>query len=121
MNIGWVGNYNMDISSSFNTILKYYNPNGGANIQTYTVSGNDINIYPNPSYGIVNFTLNGANKNNINISIIDVNGKIVFENKININEKSSISYNFSDLSKGVYFVSICSNNEITNKKLVIYQ
>jgi hypothetical protein len=117
LNIGWVGNY--DAAATINSILKYDNPNGGAGVQTYTVNGNDVNIYPNPSNGFVNFAVNGPNKNDIQIKVYDLAGSMIFEKTLNVNGTSYTSYDFSELSKGMYIVNVSSVNDHLIKKLII--
>lgn len=117
LNIGWVGNY--DQTGLTNSILKYDNPNGGAGVQTYTVNGNDVNIYPNPSNGDVNFAVNGPNKNDIQIKVYDLAGSMIFEKTLNVNGTSYTSYDFSELSKGMYIVNVSSVNDQLIKKLII--
>jgi hypothetical protein len=117
MNIGWVGNY--DQASLVNSILKYNNPNGGAGVQTYTLDQNDFNIYPNPSSGNVNFSVNGPNTEDIHVKVFDLAGNIIFGTTLNVNGVSNSSYDFSLLSKGIYIVNVSSVSEKMNKKLII--
>ena len=114
--IGWVGNY--DTTATINSILKYNNPNSTFGLFTY-ISGNDLNIYPNPGNGQVIFAMNGANKEDVNIKVFDVTGNMIFERTLNVNGFSNTSYDFSNLSKGIYIVNISSGNDSFNKKLVI--
>ncbi len=114
--IGWVGNY--DTTMTINSILKYDNPGTTVGLFTY-IEGNDLNIYPNPSNGNVMFAMNGAGKKDVNIKVLNVTGNMIFERTLNINGVSNISYDFSNLSKGIYIVNISSGNDNFNKKLVI--
>ncbi len=117
--IGWVGNY--DQGGVINSILKYYNPNAsdGSGVQTYSINGNDVQIYPNPSCGEVNFLVNGANKENINVKIFDIAGKMIFEKNLNVSGVSNTSFDFSELSKGLYVVNVSTVKENFIKKLII--
>ena len=113
---GWVGNY--DQSGATNAILKYYDPTVGVNLLN-TVNGNDVNIYPNPSTGIVNFCVNGPNNDNINIKVYDIMGKLIFSEDMNVNGLKSTTYNFSSLAKGMYVAHIQSGNDLKTQKFVI--
>ena len=118
MNIGWVGNY--DTAVAINSILKYYNPNGiTIGVQSYQVNGNDVNIYPNPSTGIVNFDVNGPNKENINIRIYDVAGRMIFQKVLNVDGITNTSFDFSEFPRGLYIVNTSSTEENYTKKLII--
>jgi hypothetical protein len=117
LNIGWVGNY--DQAATINSILRYNNPNGGAGVQTYTLDGNDLNIYPNPSSGEVYFSVNGPDKNDVNLQVMDLSGKIIFENTLNVISNSVCTYDFSALSAGIYIARVSGQGENIIHKLVI--
>ena len=115
--IGWVGNY--DNAQTINSILKYDDPIGITAVKTYTVEQNDFHICPNPSRGNVMFSINGANANDINLKVLDLTGKVIFEKVLNVKGVSTTSYDFSNLSKGMYIVNISSAKENITKKLII--
>ena len=70
----------------------------------------DFIIYPNPVKDRINILTN----TNINtISIIDVNGKIVFKG-------NNPSIDISNLNNGLYFVKIETAQGITNEKFIKY-
>ncbi len=73
---------------------------------------NEFSIYPNPATTILNI----SNPNNIevkNISITDINGRIV-KNQ----EGSLTQVNVSDLNAGVYFITIEAEEGNTTKKFI---
>ena len=75
------------------------------------LSKNNFSIYPNP----VNNVLNISVKNEIsinNLSITDLNGRVV------TSSSSSSSIDVSNLSSGVYFVSIETNEGRGTAKFV---
>ena len=77
---------------------------------------NISNFYPNPAKEIanVNYYLN----NNSEMVIMDILGNKV--KSIYFTEKGTKSINVSDLSKGVYFGNLISNNEVVAiKKLIV--
>jgi hypothetical protein len=71
----------------------------------------DFSIYPNPVTNILNI----SNPNNFeikNLSIIDINGRVVK------NQSDLSQINVSDLNAGVYFVTIESTDGKTTKKFI---
>lgn len=83
---------------------------------TTNVKENEVlsfNIYPNPNNG--EFTISGL-KANSSILITDVNGRII-ENVSNINTLANI--NLSNVNKGVYFITVESNNIKTTKRVIV--
>ncbi len=73
---------------------------------------NSFIIYPNPSNGII-FLKNNLNDDIQNIYIIDLTGKIVLNLKSNLSQ-----INVQNLEKGIYILSIKSENKIYNYKIV---
>ena len=78
-----------------------------------------LNVYPNPAKDVVNVIFN-ANTNTNQISIIDITGKEVVKQQLNLGiglNKTTVSLN--NLNAGVYFLSIISENKIETQKLII--
>lgn len=83
---------------------------------TTNVKENEVlsfNIYPNPNNG--EFTISGLEANS-SILITDVNGRII-ENVSNTNTLANI--NLSNVNKGVYFITVESNNIKTTKRVIV--
>lgn len=113
INNGWVGNY----ATGANTILKYKNYVNTTGISNIADNSSIFEIYPNPSNGMVNFTMSG--NNSANLSIFDLTGKTVFNHNFQLNGVAKTSFNFSDYAKGIYFVKYTNGSEISIKKLII--
>ncbi len=76
-----------------------------------TLSENNVNIYPNPTTGILNITgVDNFNK----IQVIDINGKIV--NTITDYTKT---INVSNLTKGNYIIKIVTDNSVITKRFTL--
>ncbi len=76
----------------------------------------DINIYPNPAYDQITIEHNIQTENDIQISIIDVNGKIV-QNHSNVNG-TTVALNVNDLASGIYFAQMIFDNMVITEKFV---
>ncbi len=70
-------------------------------------------VYPNPSNG--DFYVELKDISNANIIITDIAGKILY-NKQNIKQST---YNFQNYSKGIYFITLKSNNFAETIKLIL--
>jgi len=81
-------------------------------------SVSDFKIFPNPSSGQVKISLNQNIGEELNVEIIDLNGRILKSFSL---EKTSnqVNLNLSDLSSGVYFVNLKSQTARAVKKLII--
>ena len=76
------------------------------------LSGNKINLYPNPTSDYIILSSNG----NGYLSITDITGKIVYDAVVN---QTSQYFNISNLSKGIYIAQYTSNKKSFTQKLVI--
>ncbi|MDA3866985.1 MAG: T9SS type A sorting domain-containing protein, partial [Salinivirgaceae bacterium] len=76
-----------------------------------------FNMYPNPATDILTIDIeNISYSENIEISIIDLNGKIVYSENI---ENSNCKINISDYTAGLYFVELKTPGNIHKRKLII--
>lgn len=77
---------------------------------------NYLNIYPNPSTGILTFENNGIEPNEV--QVFDLNGKLVDSFRLDRNSTKTINYN--SFSSGLYLVNVtCENGKVSNSKIVI--
>lgn len=78
-----------------------------------------ITLFPNPSSGIVNFSFNSETKTISTVSVLDITGKQVYSNKINLKEGvNQQELNLTSLQNGMYFVVIQSDNAKSYGKFV---
>jgi hypothetical protein len=76
-------------------------------------NNNQITLYPNPAQN--NFTIETNNSIKQTLQIFDVNGNLVLSQTIN----GTTSVDASNLSQGVYNISLTNNEGVINKRLVI--
>ncbi len=74
-----------------------------------------FNIYPNPSTGIFNIDL-PDNKEVINISVIDITGKVILNKSV---KENSTSIDLSGNSQGVYIIKFQLDEETINQKIIV--
>jgi hypothetical protein len=76
-------------------------------------------IYPNPANEIVKIELQGLNAERVNISLVDITGRSVYNNNIVTNGGLlNTSINTADLKSGIYIMQIQSGNQVLNHKIV---
>jgi hypothetical protein len=109
------GNYIVRITDANGCIFQYspeYKYSGVTSVPNI-FSNVNFNIIPNPSTGLIK--LNGLEKlSGVSIKVYDPSGNLIrhFSNEMVLN--------LSDLSNGVYHISVIADHqEISNKKLVI--
>lgn len=95
-----------------NLIVRASNADTLLSIEETTIADNSFAIYPNPTSNVLNI----SNTNNYeikNISVVDINGRVVK------NESGAMTQiNVSDLNAGVYFVTIEAAEGKTTKKFI---
>lgn len=78
-----------------------------------------FNLYPNPSHGLINVqspSISGL----FDYQLIDISGKIIVQDKVNIPIQQSVELNFSWLNKGIYFLRLNNGQTELTKKLIIH-
>jgi len=80
----------------------------------------EANFYPNPTSGNLNasFTLH-RELNNVNISILDLSGKLVHQEHIQkVKNTQNLSFNLSHLSNGVYLINLQSADINLSRRII---
>jgi hypothetical protein len=85
-------------------------------IKQVTDVNNNIKVYPNPAHNYFNIDINNDYAN-ATLKIIDAAGKIVKQQQVNAGVQN---INISSLQKGLYILTINTNNKTQQQKLVIY-
>jgi len=118
----WGTKWYLTTGTNANTWISISNwSRGGLNIHVnfngYTITGNqtpeaqkEINIYPNPTYGLLNI----ENVEGSNIQILNMMGQVV-ESIENANMVNTV--NMNDYANGTYFVRVVNGNEVSTHKI----
>ena len=97
----------------------------GVNIDDFVINGtlsnqnfelNNVYVYPNPSKGIFNISL--GNIQPTGIDVYDLTGKIVWSKKEISVSNFETAIDLSNVSQGIYFVKIMSNEQATVKRII---
>lgn len=104
----------------YNNLQNYSIIVSGISTSTVSVDSQtitDFNIYPNPSYDSISIALN-SNNENLNLKIVSLQGKVVFENKYK-NVTNFLQLDLKNIEKGLYYIIIENKNKkSTIKKLI---
>ena len=113
------GGYFKYYQADFGTELTDYFRVGEYSLSTFNLEKIICEVFPNPSRTYLNIYLELPSKENINIELIDFNGKVLktIEKQDFINEY--IYFDTSNLSAGIYTLIIKTNQGILNKKIII--
>jgi len=78
----------------------------------------NLSVYPNPAHEQLNIVLSGSN-DTYKVKLTNILGSVVYEEKTFKNSRDNTVINLSNKPKGVYFLTVESNNEKVTKKIVI--
>jgi hypothetical protein len=91
-----------------------------SNIDDYVFTEQStLNVYPNPSEGIVTIDFDLSAKQDAELEVYDVMGKKVFSRKMSNVIAESISCDLSDLQVGMYFVTLRTGKDLLTNKVFI--
>ncbi len=78
-------------------------------------SNNELLLYPNPTSNMLNLNINSIQDYNT-LKVVDISGRVMLVKSLT---KNSISLDVSNLSKGMYFVTVQSNDKhVLTKKFI---
>jgi beta-glucanase (GH16 family) len=94
--------------------LTFVEPSGIENIEI----GDNIEIYPNPTSNILNFSINDGieNGNEISVKIFNLDGELILSNLLAFDEDKTLRIDVSMLPKGIYFLNLNSESRNINAK-----
>lgn len=80
-----------------------------------------MGVYPNPANADANVTFSLNNAADVNITVTDLSGKVVYTNALgNVSAGTTeVSLNTAALSNGVYMINVAADNAVSTEKLVI--
>ncbi len=82
---------------------------------------NSFTIYPNPSRGLVNTQIESASATEALLYVVDVTGKVVYKNNLNLTQGlNNISFTLAR-AQGVMFIRVIGNNENFGTKKIIFE
>lgn len=84
---------------------------------TETING--LSIYPNPSKGLFNLSLNSNTNEAFRLTARDMSGKVVYEEMVTLNGVTRKQIDLSGLAKGVYTLQVQSGEKSKVEKLII--
>ncbi|MFI5140822.1 MAG: T9SS type A sorting domain-containing protein [Bacteroidia bacterium] len=82
--------------------------------------GSNINLFPNPNSGQFNFAITLPEAANLNFTVVNMLGQVVYTKSENGVTNAVLSCDLSHLAKGVYYANITDDkNNRTIKKIII--
>ncbi|MES2762066.1 MAG: YHYH protein [Bacteroidota bacterium] len=104
--------------TSISETVTTYTGTAATGIADNALENTNVTVFPNPASDLVAIQINNLNKDNINVELYDVIGKLV--QKTVIYQGSTIAYfDTRTLYSGTYIVKMIIGNTVLNKKIVI--
>lgn len=88
-----------------------------AGINENSILADNVRLYPNPAKDFVNIDLPASYSDSYTFTLTNILGKVIMSEKVPAKDKVSI--NLSNLTKGIYFLSVEAKGQKTTKKLVV--
>lgn len=78
-----------------------------------------FDVIPNPAHENFKLSLRLYSAADINIEIMDIHGRMVFEDAISNQSDYTVSFNSANFGKGIYLVKVSSGDHLAWKKIII--
>lgn len=122
------GSFHIGINSNINIVcsssgLSKKHTNAATQSTKIIAPASEFVLYPNPNNGyftLRNIDFSVFNSNHIEIDILDLNGRILFNDKIIGNEKKEFLINLENkLSQGIYVLNLYTNDYKISQKFIV--
>jgi len=88
-------------------------------VETFDKFNDKILLFPNPAYNLINIKFNSDKSCLAKLKLTDVFGRDIIQRELFINiENESFQIDITNLSKGIYFISVYYDNFIFTSKFV---
>ncbi len=108
--------YNASGASAFSEIASattFSGINGSGNLLTV------FDLYPNPAKDILYMHYKGTSTQSMNISLVDLKGRIIFSQQMLFSSGKTEKINLSQFTKGIYILKALNDNQISYSKLLV--
>ncbi|MCB9364710.1 MAG: Omp28-related outer membrane protein [Flavobacteriales bacterium] len=79
----------------------------------------NFSLFPNPTNGVTYIEIINNEHKDVNVSIIDMTGKLVANREYDITGTVQLPINISSLDKGIYFVTLRVGGSVKQQKLIV--
>lgn len=78
----------------------------------------NLSTYPNPTVDVVNVKVSGLGEGQFNLSLFDIAGKLVKQERVSLTEDGVYQINLSELQRGVYLLNVTGNDSVATVRVV---
>ncbi len=95
-----------------------YTPGGNTGINNSEIDALKINVFPNPANDFVAIQLNHLTKNNLDIELYDLTGRLL-QKTVLFQGSTIVNFDTRTLYEGNYLIKIIDNGNVVTKKITI--
>ncbi len=89
-------------------------------LSTPVASGNSVNVYPNPTTGLITIKFSYAKTSSaISIKVLDLIGQQVYEQLVDQAQQGKAIINLSEQPAGIYIVQVTSGSNVSTQKVIL--
>ncbi len=114
---------NADAPGNLITVSRFINSvyvhvSGTSTVSIDEASYISLNIYPNPSSGLVNVEI--PKGGTYDLEVMNMLGQIVYSDNLTVNANERVELNLSNLAKGIYLLNINGEGVTKSNKLTLH-
>ncbi len=107
-------------TTEWSATWNFYTPFPPIGINNSILQKENIQIYPNPSTGILNVELNPLEKSMVRISVMDLLGQKVYDNRFNFDQGTQVQkIDLNMFENGLYILRLESGSNVYNQKFIL--
>lgn len=104
------------VTSITESVTTYTAPAVG--LETNSITESNVGVFPNPANDIIAVQVGNLNKEDVQVQLYDINGKLIKESMIY--QGTTIAYfDVQTLYDGIYIVKVIKGSSVVNRKVVI--
>lgn len=104
--------------TSITETVSTYTPGGNTGINKSEIDETTINVFPNPAKDFIAIQLNHLTKNNIDVELYDLTGRLL-QKTVLFQGSTIVNFDNRTLYEGTYLIKIIDNGNVVSKKIMI--
>lgn len=104
--------------TSITETVSTYTPGGNTGINKSEIDETTINVFPNPAKDFIAIQLNHLTKNNIDVELYDLTGRLL-QKTVLFQGSTIVNFDTRTLYEGTYLIKIIDNGNVVSKKIMI--
>ncbi len=104
--------------TSITETVTTYTPGGNTGMNKSELNDSKINVFPNPAKDFIAIQLNQLTKNNIDVELYDLTGRLL-QKTVLYQGSTIVNFDTRTLYEGTYLIKIIENGNVVSKKIIL--